>query len=110
MCRQLYQLLCFGYPKGHLALVYDTNWLTHLLYHANGEVTSPPCLGQEGCLICFRDIAFPPVIYDIFRGLLVAHAPQERLTAVEVSNMLQPLLVDYEHDFYARAQMVLESL
>lgn len=106
----LYQLLCFGYPKGHLALVCDTNWLPHLMYHAHGMVSEPPCLGQEGCLICFREIAFPPVIYDIFRGLLVPDAPHERLTAVDVSNMLRPLLVDYEHDFLTRAQVVLESL
>lgn len=73
-------------------------------------VGATPCLGQEGCLICFRAIEFPPVVYDLFRGLLLPDAPRERLTAYEASLMLQPLLVDYEHDFLARAQLVLESL
>ncbi|KAF1780937.1 Protein kinase-like domain [Phytophthora cactorum] len=105
----LYQLLCFGYPKGHLALVCDTNWATNLLAHAN-QPGYNRCLGQEGCLICFRHIEFPDVIYEIFRGLLLADRPTERLTAVEAANLLQPLLVDYDVDFSHRSQSVLDTL
>lgn len=99
----------FGYPKGHLALVCDTNWATNLLAHAN-QPGYNSCLGQEGCLICFRHIEFRPLIYEIFRGLLLADHPTERLTAVATANLLQPLLVDYDVDFNRRSQAVLNSL
>ncbi|RLN14742.1 hypothetical protein BBJ28_00021366 [Nothophytophthora sp. Chile5] len=105
----LYQLLCFGYPKGHLALVCDTNWATNLLAHAH-QPGYDSCLKQEGCLICFRKIEFPPLIYELFRGLLLADRPSERLTAVEASNLLQPLLGDYDLDFHRRAQATLPLL
>ncbi|KAF4029174.1 Protein kinase domain [Phytophthora infestans] len=105
----LYQLLCFGYPKGHLALVCDTNWATNLLAHAN-QPGYDQCLGQDGCLICFRRIEFPDVIFEIFRGLLLADRPTERLTAVEAANLLRPLLIDYDVDFNRRSQSVLDTL
>jgi 5'-AMP-activated protein kinase catalytic alpha subunit len=89
----LYQLLCFGYPKGQLALVCDTNWRQNLLKHAYGE---SGCLGEEGCLICFRAMCFPSVIYEIFRGLLMDGTPSSRLTAVQVCNLLTPLINSLE--------------
>jgi 5'-AMP-activated protein kinase catalytic alpha subunit len=106
---QLYQLLCFGYPKGHLALVCDTNWCSNLMCHA-GQPGFDSCLGQDGCLICFRDIDFHPVIYEIFRGLLLGDLPSARLSAVAVSNLLRPLLDDYQEDFQLRAQSILDML
>lgn len=102
-------MLCFGYPKGQLALVCDTNWCTNLLSHA-GMPGFSSCLGQDGCLICFRDIDFHPVIYEIFRGLLLADRPSERLSAFDVSNLLRPLLANYQEDFQLRAQSILEML
>lgn len=68
------------------------------------------CLGQEGCLICFRNIQFPPLIYELFRSLLIPDRPGDRLTAFAVSNLLRPLLENYETDFDARAMEILETM
>ncbi|TMW56059.1 hypothetical protein Poli38472_008707 [Pythium oligandrum] len=102
----LYQLLCFGYPKGHLALICDQNWRHNLMCHAQEGYGA--CLGEQGCLICFRNIQFPPLVYDVFLDLLVPDHPAARISAAEVVLKLQPLVEGYEPDFMMRADATLE--
>ncbi|KAF0692557.1 Aste57867_16369 [Aphanomyces stellatus] len=79
----LYQLLCFGYPVGEFALVMDENWRRNLLAHTHGQA----CLGAE-CYICVREVAFPPVVYEIFGSLLNADEPDSRMSAFAVAGLL----------------------
>ncbi|ETV90631.1 serine/threonine protein kinase, partial [Aphanomyces invadans] len=79
----LYQLVCFGYPAGEYALVRDVNWRRNLLAHANDI----PHAGNE-CYICVREIAFPPVVYEIFRSLLNENDPDARMSAFAVAELL----------------------
>ncbi|GLD94141.1 hypothetical protein PINS_up002752 [Pythium insidiosum] len=104
----LYQLLCFGYPKGHLALICDQNWRHNLMCHAQDGYGT--CLGEGGCLICFRNIQFPPVAYDLLLGLLVSDHPELRISAADVVERLAPLLEHYEPDFATRCDAILDSI
>ncbi|ETV72440.1 CAMK protein kinase [Aphanomyces astaci] len=79
----LYQLVCFGYPAGEYALIRDVNWRRNLIAHANDQ----PHAGHE-CYICVREIAFPPVAYEIFRSLLNEDDPDARMSAFAVAGLL----------------------
>ncbi|CAK4199391.1 unnamed protein product [Aphanomyces euteiches] len=79
----LYQLVCFGYPKGEMALMMDSNWRSNLLAHADGLA----CLGAE-CYICVYEVAFPSVVYEIFKSLFNEEDPDARMSAFAVANLL----------------------
>jgi hypothetical protein len=77
--------------------------------HAEHEGT---CLGEQGCLICFRHIEFPSFVYDIFRGLLVDERPMDRFSAINVATILrtQPMIQNYERDFAQRSAAMLQHM
>lgn len=68
------------------------------------------CLADQGCLICFRNIQFPPAIYEIFVNLLIVDRPADRISAETVAAMIEPLLEGYETDFAMRADSILEAV
>lgn len=86
----LYQLLCWGYPGGSMALSHDLKWYENLLKHANGKHQDH----KHKCYLCYRRIEFTPTTYEIFKILLHPN-PLNRSSATHILKMFKHAMKEY---------------